>query len=140
MNNQTTEPTADTQTSEPKTFTQEDVNRIVQDRLAKERAKTSSELEQKAAELALKEFNMLKDETAKKHNIPREVLDTLKASDAAELEKAVEILNGWGNRPRAYDKDGNEYVPRFVGSTPGPVGGAFKFDKIREAMGLNKKG
>lgn len=143
MDNQTqqtnNEPIAD-QKTEPKTFTQDDVNRIVQDRLAKERAKQGAELEQRAAELEAKEFNALKAETAKKHNIPLEVLDALKASNAEDLEKAVKVLTDWGNSPRALKPDGSPYTAeemkhlRFTGKTGG--GGLGASDPIKSAMGL----
>ena len=41
--------------TEGKTFTQDDVNRIVQERLAKERGKGNEELEKRVAELDLRE-------------------------------------------------------------------------------------
>ena len=41
-----------------RTFTQEDVNRIVQDRLAKDREKASKELGEREQELAQREFRL----------------------------------------------------------------------------------
>ena len=41
-----------------KTFTQDDVNRIVSDRLAKDREKASKELNEREQELAQREFRL----------------------------------------------------------------------------------
>lgn len=56
MNQETTTP-AD-QTGGQKTFTQDDVNRIVGERLARDREKASEEVSKKEQELADREFRL----------------------------------------------------------------------------------
>ena len=55
--NQNIDPAANQDAGE-KTFTQDDVNRIVQDRLAKDREKASKELGEREQELAQREFRL----------------------------------------------------------------------------------
>ncbi len=59
-NNMTAEQTATPadQTGGQKTFTQDDVNRIVSERLAKDREKASKELNEREQELAHREFRL----------------------------------------------------------------------------------
>ena len=54
--NQSADPAA--QETGERTFTQDDVNRIVQDRLAKDREKASKELNEREQELAQREFRL----------------------------------------------------------------------------------
>ena len=63
--------TEGTQTgTEGKTFTQDDVNRIVQERLAKERGKGNEELEKRVAELDLRERKLNAVEALRKNGLP----------------------------------------------------------------------
>lgn len=55
--NQNTAPAVNQGAGE-RTFTQDDVNRIVQDRLAKDREKASKELGEREQELAQREFRL----------------------------------------------------------------------------------
>ena len=62
MENNNTDIQAGTQTgtegTQEKTFTQDEVNRIVQDRLSREKGKGSEELDKREAELNYRERNM----------------------------------------------------------------------------------
>ncbi len=94
--NMATEPTATPaeQTGGQKTFTQEDVNRIVQERLAKDREKTSKELGEKEQELAQREFRLNSRQKLIDRGYPETLLDALNCSSEEAFEKALETIDG----------------------------------------------
>ena len=75
-----------------KTFTQEDVNRIVSSRLTEDREKHGAELAEREKELSHREYTV----NAKAHlagkGLPTELLDIVKASSMEELEGALKVL------------------------------------------------
>jgi len=81
--------------STEKTFTQEDVNRIVQERLNKERSRTNSELEssftQREKELEKREFMMTAKESISRAGLPAELIDVLDKSSPEAFEKALHV-------------------------------------------------
>lgn len=89
--------TEGTQTStEGKTFTQEDVNRIVQERLAKERSKTAGngddELSKRAAELDMRERKLNAREALKKEGLPDYLVDALNMNTDEDFQKSMEAI------------------------------------------------
>lgn len=112
-----------------KTFTQEEVNRIVQERLSRERSKTPSEIE-KALEAREKALEARERESAfrstlKAKNIPEEVYEALNCTSEETFNKSLEILG-------PYFQKANEPILNAVGPANGPALG----DPIRNAMGL----
>ena len=94
MNNTSTE---GTQTgTEGKTFTQEDVNRIVQERLAKERSKTAGngeeELKKRAAELDLRERKLTAREKLRENGLPEYLVDALNMNTEDDFQKSMEAV------------------------------------------------
>lgn len=95
-----------------KTFTQDDVNRIVSERLAKEKAKYEAaaktnfqekevELSRREQELTLREFKATARETLTNKNLPMELLDVINYSSEEEMNKSIDILEkayGQGTR------------------------------------------
>lgn len=79
-----------------KTFTQEEVNRIVSERLAKERSKAEqiqqTEEDKKAAELTARENKLACREFIMDNNYPKEMLDCIDSSDPKEFKKKAETL------------------------------------------------
>lgn len=72
-----------------KTFTQEDVNRIVGERLAKDRAKNEADLIKMEQELKRKELDITAKELLSEKGLPKDLVDILKYSDEESLIKAV---------------------------------------------------
>lgn len=72
-----------------KTFSQEDVNRIVGERLAKEKAKNESDWQQREQDLQRRELQMTAKEYLSEKNIPVELLDALNYTDEETLQKSV---------------------------------------------------
>ena len=131
--------------TEGKTFTQEDVNRIVQERLAKERSKASNneelekrtaELDKRAADLEAKEnrFNTLS--VLRSAGYPDELADVIKCGSAEELKKSMEVIDKIikERTPDSEDEQSQENRAVFNFTQPLMQGG--KSDNIRKAMGL----
>ena len=123
-----------------KTFTQEEVNRIVAERLARERIKDKpSEADQKAAELDNKEKELAKREmmydlksTVKARGYSEDLLDVLKVNNPDELKTALRVID-----EAFYSRDESE--------EPGKVSGASPTLKtadsaLRKVFGLRTKG
>ena len=136
--NQNTDPAANQGAGE-KTFTQEDVNRIVGERLAKEKAKNSGEadLAKREQELARRELHMTAKELLSEKGLPVQLFDALNCTDKETMEKSIATV----------EKIFNEYKAkatsniRFKGFQPGasgkvPDAGAAGDLEIRKAMGL----
>lgn len=125
-----------------KTFTQDEVNRIIQERL--ERAKKQatkdqeSEYAQKAAELQAREMKLLVKEQLSERGMPRELADIITCTDEKDLNNKLEALQ------KIYGDKAKEEKPKgfiCVGARPyegNTRGGLPSFsDPVRNAMGLN---
>lgn len=114
-----------------KTFTQEDVNRIISDRLGKERDKIKKEqeaaLEKREKEIAVREMRMNALEKLNSRGLPSELVEAINYSDEESVDKSIEILAKNYAGPSISRNSG--YVPRN--------GGTVKGDDIRQAMGLS---
>ena len=91
--NQNADPAA-TQGTGEKTFTQDDVNRIVQDRLAKDRAKSSEEITKREQELLQREFRLNSRQKLIDRGYPENILDALNCSSEEAFNKALDIIDG----------------------------------------------
>lgn len=91
--NQNADPAADQGTGE-KTFTQEDVNRIVQERLAKEKSKNSNEADfaKREQELEQRELKLSAKEMLSEKGLPLQLLDALNCTDEKVMKKSIEII------------------------------------------------
>lgn len=119
---QQTNSQAQQQVQEPKTFTQEEVNRIVQERLA--RVKTAPGQDNKELELQQRETAVYIRERISEMGLPDELRDSLKGLDKETADKCIEIV-------APYIKKASEPIVNAVGPTTGPA-----IDSVRAAMGL----
>lgn len=87
--NQNADPAA---VSGEKTFSQEDVNRIVGERLAKEKAKGEAEFSKREQELVKRELRMAAKESLSSKGLPAELLDALNCSDQETMEKSIATI------------------------------------------------
>lgn len=130
--------TEGTQTgTEGKTFTQEDVNRIVQERLAKEKSKGNGddELNKRAAELDMRERKLTAREKLRENGLPDYLVDALNMNTDEDFQKSMEaILKMKGetsiSEPKPIGK-GN-----LIGKVQGM--GTKDDDPLRYAFGLRK--
>lgn len=117
-----------------KTFTQDDVNRIVQDRLAKDRAKTSEEVSKKEQELAAREFRLNSRQKLIDRGYPESIMEALNCSSEESFDKALDALDSLLKERGSTleDMKARQNAARFTApfgkhSQSGP-------DRIREAM------
>lgn len=136
--NQNADPAADQGTG-GRTFTQEDVNRIVQERLAKEKAKSNGEadLAKREQELAQREFHMTAKEMLSEKGLPVQLFNALNCTDEETMKKSIATIEKVFNEYKA-NATGNI---KFKGFQPGistqmPNAGDVGDLEIRKAMGL----
>ena len=139
--NQNADPAA-TQGTGEKTFTQDDVNRIVQDRLAKDRAKSSEEITKREQELLQREFRLNSRQKLIDRGYPENILDALNCSSEEAFNKALDIIDGLikERTPSEAEKAEMEArmkaaasAPKFTDKSEGRPSG---IDMIRQAMNL----
>lgn len=133
MNNTPNTSNEGTQTStEERTFTQDDVNRIVQERLAKEKGKGSEELDKRAAELDKRERRMNAVDELRKNDLPDYLVDALNMDTDEDFQKSMEAI-------MKMRKESKPEEPKVVarGDLIGRIGGLNNpTDPIRKAFGL----
>ena len=137
--------TEGTQTStEGKTFTQEDVNRIVQERLAKEKSKVASnedfekktaDLEKRATELEAKENRLNAVTALRDAGYPDELADVIRCSNADELKKSMEVIDKIISErtPKGWSRELEAKRSQIVSAT---IHALLNDNGIRSAMGL----
>jgi vacuolar-type H+-ATPase subunit I/STV1 len=84
--------TATPAAEDAKTFTQEDVNRIIQERLSKERSKGDAAFAQREQELAKRELMLTAREKLGSMGLSLELIDALNISSAEALDKSLAII------------------------------------------------
>lgn len=127
-----------------KTFTQEDVNRIVSDRLAKEKGKTDAALAEREAGLTAREKVLETREKLAGAGLPGELMNALTLYGEGEIDKAVAILVKLYKQ--AQDGVAGAAAPVMQGAKPGQgvdrseyirkYGAAQTNAQLRHAMGL----
>ena len=138
--NQNADPAAGQGTGE-KTFTQEDVNRIIQERLAKEKAKNSGEADfaKREQELMQRKLHMSAKELLSEKNLPVQLFDALNCTDKEAMEKSISIIEKTFNE---YKEEAAKQIT-FRGFQPGKGLSASEALsmagdlEIRKAMGLH---
>ena len=76
------------------TFTQEQVNKIVSDRLAREKVKSEAALAEREQQLAQRELLLTAKEKLTESGLPVELLDALNVSSPEAMDKAITTLKG----------------------------------------------
>lgn len=117
-----------------KTFTQVQVNAIVGERLAKEKAKTDAALAEREQQITQRELLLTAKEKINEMGLPSELLDALNVSSPEALEKALTAVK------TVFDKHKAEAQPiKMSGATPALSGGKVPSSEdisLRKAMGL----
>lgn len=128
MNNQNPDGTG------AKTFSQDDVNRIVGERLAKEKAKGEAAFAERERQLAQRELLLTAKEKLTENGLPVELVDALNVSSPEALEKALSIVK------TVMDKHKAEARPiKISGAKPAESLSGVKNtgnSSLRKAMGL----
>lgn len=121
------ETNGNTQIENEKAFTQEEVNRIVDERLAEEKQKTEADMAKREAQLKQKEFQLEAKTMLRERGLPDTLFAALKGDSVEEFARSVEILS-------QYEKSRTQTYR--VGIDSGTARTTVFGDKIRNAMGL----
>ena len=102
-----------------KTFSQEDVNRIVGERLAKEKAKGEAALAEREQQLAQRELLLTAKEKLTENGLPVELVDALNVSSPEALEKALStvktVLDKYKSEARTMKFSGSKLAESLSG-------------------------
>lgn len=119
-----------------KTFSQDDVNRIVGERLAAEKRKGEAALAEKERQLAQRELLLTAKEKLTEAGLPVDLLDALNVSSPEAMEKAVTTVKTVIDKIKAESPKSVQ----IYGASPasGPTSPPKGVDaRLREAMGLS---
>ena len=138
--NQNADPATSQETGE-KTFTQEDVNRIVQERLAKEKSKNNGDADfaKREQELAQRELHMSAKEMLSEKGLPVQLFDALNCKDEETLKKSISTIETVFNEYKANATKSIQFKSFTPGVSTSPVNagdGDTDDLNIRKAMGL----
>ncbi len=121
--------------SSERTFTQDDVNRIVQERLAKEKGKGNDELEKRAAELDRRERRMNAVDELRKNGLPDYLVDALNIETDEAFQQSMEAIKKMkGEYQSSSDPEGVVILGK--GNPIGEVKKGFGNNDLRDAFGL----
>lgn len=121
-----------------KTFTQEQVNQIISERLARDRAKGEAALAEKEQQLAQRELLLNAKERINEMGLPVELLDALNISSPEALEKSLNTVKA------VLEKTKSEAKPfKIHGMHPATpdrpkTNSSLNETDLRKAMGLPK--
>lgn len=76
-----------------KMFTQSDVNRIIGERLSRDKFKGNEDLEKRESELMARELKFIAKQLLTEKGLPAEIADILKLESEASVTEAVELLS-----------------------------------------------
>lgn len=118
-----------------KTFTQNDVNRIVQERLAKEKGKVGEELDKRAAELDKRERRMNARDELRKNGLPDYLVDALNMETDEAFQQSMEAIKKMkGESPESGQPQPGTIIGR--GTPIGAVSNRGDGVDLRGAFGL----
>jgi len=116
-----------------KTFTQDEVNAIVQERLGREKAKFETQATEREQQLAHREFMLDARETLTAKGLPLSLLDALNTTSKEAFEKSLAILEenkqAMTPPPPPYASDTGKGRMLYDNSP----------DVLRQGFGLNKQ-
>ncbi len=93
QNNQNNNAVNNNQDTVERTFSQEEVNRIVSERLARDRDKRSAELDEREKAVKARELAVIAAEKLAAAGLPKDLTAVLKYDDEASLDAAISQLS-----------------------------------------------
>lgn len=106
MNNQNTE-------TVEKTFTQDEVNRIIGERLSKEKAKSEADFSKREQDLQQREMAVKAKELLAERGLPKDLASVLRYSDEESLTKAIDSiqsLRGFKEEPNTNNNNNKKVI------------------------------
>lgn len=121
-----------------KTFTQEQVNAIVSDRLARDRQKQSEEMSKKEQELAQREFRLNSRQKLIDRGYSESLMDALNCSSEEAFDKALDIIDSLikERTPSKVQAELEKNRARFTTPVNLSAGARREEDPVRKAMNL----
>lgn len=121
-----------------KMFTQEEVNKIVQNRLARAKSENNDAgFAEKEAELSKRELQLDAREKLVDAGLPKELVTAINCSSKEAMEKSIETLISFMNsNPSGINKAKNSYRVISTGISGNSNAGGNEDANIRKAMGL----
>lgn len=129
-----------------KTFTQEEVNAIVQKRLERERSKQGADenstapITDKEQELNQRELNIRLKETLLAKGMPTDLADILRVSEDKDIDTVIGRLDEYAssvNKDKKNDENKDNKLTGFQLGAPGPgISEKDRVDPYRKVMGL----
>lgn len=118
-----------------RTFSQDDVNRIVGERLAKEKAKADAALAEREQQLAQRELLLTAKEKINEMGLPAELVGALNVSSPEAMEKALNTVKTVFDKHKAEARpikiSGAKPADSLAGTPKDTIG-----SELRKAMGL----
>lgn len=127
----------DTAETVEKTFTQAELNRILADRLTRDRDRRAAELDEREKALKARELAVIAAEKLAAAGLPKGLAEVLRYDDEAQLDTAIEqlaSLRGFksGNEPKKEIKENRlpETTENPCSAIDAAISDAFKAPKI----------
>lgn len=120
-----------------RTFTQDEVNRIVSNRLSEDRAKRTAELDEREKAVKARELAVIAAEKLAAAGLPKELTAVLKYDDEDSLEAAINqlsTLRGFANGKNDPATGERKYIEHKL---PERTDDAANYDPLREIFRLN---
>ena len=138
VNTETNTATPADNKGETKTFTQEQVNAIVSDRLARDRQKQSEEMSKKEQELAQREFRLNSRQKLIDRGYSESLMDALNCSSEEAFNKALDIIDSLikERTPSKEQAELEKNRARFTTPMNLSSGARREEDPVRKAMNL----
>ena len=121
-----------------KTFTQEQMNAIISDRLARDRQKQNEEMSKREQELAQRELRLNNRQKLLDRGYPEIIMDALNCSSEEAFNKALDLIDGLikERTPSKEQAELEKNRARFTAPMNG-LASAGREDPIRKAMNIN---
>lgn len=120
-----------------KTFTQEEVNTIVQDRLAREKEKYEKQINDLKEDIAAREKRMEARVKLREKGLPEELADLVKIDNDESFNNSLSLLEtAYKSKHVEGPEVGNVGTQKNSGYTPMAGGAPNQENNIRRAMGL----
>lgn len=117
-----------------KTFTQEEVNRIVSDRLARDREKRTAELDEREKAVKARELAVIAAEKLTAAGLPKEMAGVLKYDDEKTLDEAIAKISSMKGFDSGKDTSKKEGKKVFAPNTLPPHNTDYSFDPVKYAF------
>lgn len=119
--------------TEEKMFTQSDLNRIISERLSRDKQKSGDDLDKREIELTERELKLTAKQVFMERGIPVELAEIVKLTDEKSIENAVNVLEKYVT----VSKEKNKLSVENERKLPQSREDDSDYGQLRKAFGLN---